>query len=131
MDILTDSHRVRRLEIIETGRRRRWSTEEKIRIVEESLAAPRLASSTARRHGISNQLIFAWRRAYREGRLGNGGAIGFVPAIVAPEPLPDVKAEQNGGRMEVVTMNGRRVIIDLAIDVAVLLRIVQALENLA
>jgi transposase-like protein len=45
---------------------------------EGSFSAPRLASATARRHGISNQLVFAWRKAYREGRLG--GIAGFVPA---------------------------------------------------
>ena len=50
--------------------RRRWSAAEKLRIVEESFSAPRLASATARRHGISNQLLFAWRKVY-EGRLGD------------------------------------------------------------
>ena len=42
-----------RLEVVETGRRRRWSEDEKARIVLESLAGPRLVSATARRHGIS------------------------------------------------------------------------------
>ena len=50
--------------------RRRWSAAEKLRIVEESFSAPRLASATARRHGISNQLLFAWRKVC-EGRLGD------------------------------------------------------------
>ena len=70
MDIHTDTHQVTRLEIVDTGRRRRWPEHEKGRIVEESLCGPRQASATARRHGISNQLLFAWRKAYREGRLG-------------------------------------------------------------
>src|SRR5487761_2115127 len=72
MDIATDSRLVTRLEIVDTGRRRRWSAEEKRRIVEESYSAPRQASATARRHGISNQLLFAWRKAHREGGLGDG-----------------------------------------------------------
>ena len=50
--------------------------------MEESLSAPRQAAATARRHGISNQLLFAWRKAYREGRLG--GMAGFVPAMITP-----------------------------------------------
>jgi transposase len=83
MDILTDSHRVSRLEVVDTGRRRRWSESEKLRIVEESFSGPRQASATARRHGISTTLLFAWRKAYREGRLG--AVCGFVPAVVAPE----------------------------------------------
>ena len=85
MDSLTDSRHISRLEIVETGRRRRWSDAEKLRIVEESFSGPRLASATARRHGISNQLMFAWRKAYREGRLGDGSDPGLVPAMIVPD----------------------------------------------
>jgi transposase len=70
MNILTDTRPIDRLEIVDTGRRRRWSDREKLRIVEERLSGPRLASETARRNGISNQLLFSWRKAYRAGRLG-------------------------------------------------------------
>ena len=52
------------------GRRRRWSSAEKRQIVEESLAGNRQASLTARRHGIPHSLLFRWRKAYQEGRLG-------------------------------------------------------------
>lgn len=48
MDILTNSHQITRIEIVDTGRRRHWSESEKVRIVEESLSAPRRASATAR-----------------------------------------------------------------------------------
>jgi len=85
MDIATDSRQVTRLEIVDTGRRRRWSEGEKRRIVEESYSAPRQASATARRHGISNQLLFAWRKAHREGGLGDGSPCDFVPAMLVPE----------------------------------------------
>src|ERR1700704_2847693 len=84
MDILTDSRQVRRLDVVDTGRRRRWSDAEKLRIVEESFSGPRLVSATARHHGISNQLLFSWRKAYREGQLG-GRQDGFVPARVVSE----------------------------------------------
>jgi transposase len=43
--------------VVELGRRRRWSDEEKVRIVEESYAGSRLISATARRHGISLTLL--------------------------------------------------------------------------
>jgi transposase len=69
MDIDRDSVQVSRLEVVNTGRRRRWSAFEKLRIVEASLSGPRQASATARRHDISNSLLFKWRKAYREGRL--------------------------------------------------------------
>lgn len=129
MDSLTDSRHVTRLEIVDTGRRRRWSVEEKLRIVEESYSAPRQASATARRHGISNPLLFAWRKAHREGRLGEGGVCGFVPAMIVPEQ-PRKGPEPSGGRMEVVSVNGRRVIVEPDVDVEALLRIMRGLETL-
>jgi len=123
MDILTDSYRVGRLEVVDTGRRRRWSESEKLRIVEESFSGPRQASATARRHGISTTLLFAWRKAYREGRLG--AVYGFVPAVVAPEEVaserpaedlaassPDPEHGRSGcGGMEIVLPSGCRVIV--------------------
>src|SRR6476646_4725333 len=114
MDSRIASHHVSRLEIVETGRRRRWSDSGKLRIVEESYSAPRQGSATARRHGISNQLLNLWRKAAREGRLGIGPVNEFVPALVVPEVTSDIGRAAAGGRsrMEVVSTNGRRVIFD-------------------
>ena len=67
MASLTHGAQVSRLEVVDTGRSRRWSEEEKLRIVAESFSGPRLVSSTARRHGISTSLLFTWRRTYRYG----------------------------------------------------------------
>lgn len=111
---------------METGRRRRWSDSEKLRIVEESLSGPRLASATARRHGISNQLLFAWRKAYRDGRLGD--IEGFIPAAIVPD-RPVRSGSFGYGRIEIVVGNGRRVMVDRDVDVEALLRIVRALEQ--
>ncbi len=80
MDDVTDTTR---LEIVDTGRCRRWSAADKLRIVQESFSARRLASATARRHGISNQLLFAWRKAYREGRFGDIAR--FRAGVIVPE----------------------------------------------
>ena len=130
MDSLTDSRHVTRLEIVDTGRRRRWSVEEKLRIVEESYSAPRLTSATARRHGISIQLLFAWRKAYREGRFGEGAVCGFVPAMIVPEQ-PEKGSGAACGRMEVVSANGRRIIVERDVDVGALLRIIRGIETLS
>ena len=127
MDILTDSRHPHRLEIVDTGRRRRWSDAAKLRVLEESFSEPRIASATARRHGISNQLIFAWRKAYREGRLGAGPVSGFVPAVVVPDP--PARAERVG-RLEIFTGNGRRILVDRDVDLDALVRVVRALETL-
>ena len=127
MDDLTDTRHINRLEIVNTGRRRRWSAAEKLRIVEESFSGPRLASATARRHGISNQLLFAWRKAHRKGQFGD--IPGFVSAMIVPEQ-PEKGSGLGGSRIEIVSANGRRVIVDCDIDVETLLRIMRGLETL-
>ena len=57
-----------RIEVI-TGvaRRRRWSAERKLRIVEESLQSSDSVSVVARRHGVAPNLLFRWRRLASEG----------------------------------------------------------------
>jgi transposase len=84
MDVHKHSTQIDRLEVVETGRRRRWSDDEKLRIVLESLETPRAISSTARRHGISRSLLMTWRRAFRAEPMGAGiQQSGFVRAVVA------------------------------------------------
>lgn len=53
MDTHSFSSQVEVLSVTDSGRRRRWSAAEKIRIVEESLSRPRSVALTARRHDIS------------------------------------------------------------------------------
>lgn len=134
-----DSHTISalgRLEIVETGRRRRWSEEEKVRVVLESLAGPRLVSATARRHGISRSLLLTWRRALRAEPLKAGSAPGFVPAVIVPElpPVPSPKhdprpASSREARVEIVLARGRRVIVDAGVDPDALARILDAVER--
>src|SRR5262249_36902045 len=112
---------------VDTGRRRRWSPAEKLRIVEESFSAPRLASATARRYGISNQLLFAWRKAYREGRLG--AIPGFVPAMIVPEQ-PEKGTGTGCRRIEIVMANGWRGIVDWDVEVETVVWIMRGLETL-
>jgi transposase len=134
-----------RLEVIETGARRRWTPEEKQRIVAESFGAPRIVSATARRHGLSNSQLFTWRRLAREGKLiADADAVAFVPAVVAPElRIPDAPPEPGpesllpqadrkaraGGRMEIVLSGVRRVIVGSDVDAAALMRVIDALER--
>jgi transposase len=121
-----------RLEIIDTGRRRRFSRELKLQIVAESFSEPGLCATTARRYGISRSQLYEWRRLARTGKLDVGGCVGgFIPALVMPEPaMPVEAAPPSGGRMEVVIANGRRVIVDGQVDVEALLRVVRGLEGL-
>src|SRR4051812_25227960 len=83
MDSHTHSAQFGRLEVVETGRRRRWSEDEKLRIVMESLRGRRLVSATARRYGITRSMLVTWRRAFGPEQVGSEGAApGFVPAGV-------------------------------------------------
>ena len=99
----------------EVGRRRHWSDEDKIRIVEESLRGYRQGSATARRYGISRSLLSIWRREYRSGTLGApevGG--GFVPLVMAsppPEPEERPSRDANDARIDITLTNGRRMTI--------------------
>jgi transposase len=117
MDIYTDSQPDNHLEIVETGRCRRFSKEVKLRIVAESLSEPGLCATTARRHGIARSQLYQWRRLARAGQLGDIEAIdavaGFIPAVVTTEPLAGkASAASSEGRIEVVALNGRRVIVE-------------------
>lgn len=118
-----DSPEVTRLEVIDTGRRRRWTEDEKLRIVMESLSGPRLGLETARRYGIARSLLSTWRRRFR---VEVSGASRFVPAVVVPER---VAAPSTSSRMEIVATNGRRIIVDVGVDVAALGRVLDVLER--
>lgn len=57
-----------RIEII-TGRerRRRYSAEQKLALVEETMQPGMTVSAVARQHGVSPSLLFGWRRLMSEG----------------------------------------------------------------
>ena len=57
---------IRRFEIINGAMgRRRWSADDRARILEETLAPGAVVSAVARRHGLTPQQLFTWRRAAR------------------------------------------------------------------
>lgn len=93
-------------------RRRRWSSAEKLAIVQESLAGLASVADVARRHGVHPNLLHAWRRQTRAGKLVSGadGGCRFAPVMVAPGDIAmgatrsDPTAEPV---IEVVLRNGR------------------------
>src|SRR6187551_2451776 len=100
MDSHKRSAQLERLEVVETGRRRRWSDDEKLRIVTESLQTPRAISSTARRHGISRSLLITWRRAFDQEQIGSQNEpSGFVRVVPAAVVEPAVTAPPTSGQM--------------------------------
>jgi len=70
-----------------TPRRRRWSAEEKARIVAESSAPGAVARTVALRHGVHPNQLYGWRREFRliGGTAEPGLACGFVPVAVGQE----------------------------------------------
>ena len=124
-----------RLEVVETGRRRRWSEEEKARIVLESLSEPRLVAAMA---------AAIWPVAFSAGDLAEAFAAnrakseaGFVRAVIAEDgPVRSAAlssrsatAHSTGQRIEIELMSGRHVIVDAGVDVEALGRIVEALDR--
>ena len=76
---------VRRLEVFTgAGRRRRWSSEQKARIISETNAGGETVSAVARRHGLTPQQLFGWRRNARP-RVENaacGSRAVFAPVVM-------------------------------------------------
>lgn len=82
----------RRIEVINgAGGRRRWSADDKARILEETLVPGAVVSEVARRHGLTPQQLFGWRREARRALKAAAEAPArFVPAVVeAPGPAPE------------------------------------------
>jgi transposase len=79
---------LRRIELITgTGRRRQWSSQDKVRIIVESLAPGANVSEVARRNGLSPQQLFGWRREARA-LFDGAGEEPASPAARAAPALP-------------------------------------------
>jgi len=126
----TNGDSFRRLEVITgVGRRRRWSLEEKARIVAESLDPATTASAVARRYGLHASQLFVWRQQLQRS-AGSVAAISgpaFVPVLMAEDgPAPAEAA----GRMEVVF--GPAVVrVGIDVDAAALRRVLEVVRSLA
>jgi transposase len=70
MDAHEDNPRIQILSVYDTGRRRRWTDDEKIRIVEESHREGMTLAEVARRHEISRSMLYDWRYRHKLGLLG-------------------------------------------------------------
>jgi transposase len=132
MDSDKRSAQIERLEVVEMGRRRRWSEDERLKIVLETLQAPRQVSATARRYGVSRSLLLKWRRSFRaEQNDAAGGQIGFVPAtvIAEPEPLIPAQAPASSGAIEIEFATGARMRIAGAVDATTVTAVLAALSD--
>ena len=130
-------------EILSTvERRRRWPTEEKLKIMSEALAPGVTIAAIAAHHGVCRSQLYVWLRLAREGKLPGISmnapqAASFVPVQISadtrassPTPACDPSAHaatpsphalpiprgRRPAMVEVVLTNGRIVKVDECID---------------
>jgi transposase len=118
-------------------RRRRWTTSQKLRIVEESLAPGTSVVGVARRHDVHRNLLTVWRRQARIGVLACGreptprqdDEVRFAAVSLAPDLQPLTAASVTGGAIEIELAAGVRVRITGAVDAATLKAVMAALTD--
>ena len=122
----TKADSFRRLEVITgVGRRRRWSLEDKARIVAESLDPATTSSAVARRYGLHASQLFVWRQQLAASAVREAPA--FVPVVVAEdEPAP----AETVGRIE-IALGPAVVRVGADVDAAALRRVLEVVRGLA
>ena len=122
-----------RAEVITVERRRRWSWSDKQQIVEETLMPGASISAVARRYGLHPSQVFTWRKAAREGDIGETGCgsfdCAFAPVLVTGGSCVPPSSAVGCGQIEIVLLSGRRIVVDASVDAAVLDRVVTVLER--
>ncbi len=125
--------------VLGVERRRRWSTDEKARIVEETLMPGAVVCEVARRGGVAQSLLFTWRRQARAAEPnGRDGSI-LLPVEIDAMAAPSVSeaARQSrvaasgrrtkSGVIEIELGSGSRVRVDNEVDVDALRRVLSVL----
>jgi transposase len=123
----TNGDSFRRLEVITgVGRRRRWTDEEKARIVAESLDPATTSSAVARRHGLHVSQLFTWRQ--RLAAPATHEAPGFVPVLLAEDDA--AASATTAGRME-IALGPIVVRVGADVDAGALRRVLEVVRGLA
>lgn len=118
-------------------RRRRWTTAEKLRIVEESLAPGASVVAVARQHDVHRNLVTAWRRQARTGVLAfepgpmqrQDDEVRFTAVSIAPDRQPLTAPAETCGSIEIEFAAGARMRVTGAVDAATLSAVVAALTD--
>jgi transposase len=112
-------------------RRRRWSVDEKLRILAEAEMEGSRVADIARRHDITRQHIYQWRRELR-----GKGLLSLAPPVFLPVELASEIACRNRAdgdarrehRVEIGLRNGRTVRISADVPDDVLHRVIRIAE---
>lgn len=124
-------------------RRRRWTTEQKLALVEEVTRSGASVAGVADRHGLSRSLLFEWRRQVREGTMPGlvraeadappalvpVRVVEEAPPVSTPSPPQRDRPSRSGATVEVVLRNGRVMRVAEEIEPEMLARLAAALDG--
>ena len=119
------------------GRRRYRTPQEKRQIVEQTLSSGMSVASVAREHGVNANQVFYWRKLYRAGQLGSGGAeqqVRLLPVSVSDEQPAETEPEEATSPAPGVTINiefpGRTLVsVEGAVDADIVRAVVESLRG--
>ena len=114
--------------VIRSERRRRWSDEAKLRIVQETLVPGTITSLVARRHGIGTGQLYTWRKQMLAGAMA-----GFMPVelCIPDAPVPEERPPApRTGLVEIMMPSGVRVTVAPEIERAALKKVLGVISEL-
>lgn len=129
--VVPETASVHRLEVISgSGRRRSFSDEFKVRVVEETLAPGAVVSRIARRHGLSPQQVFTWRRQARQSPSSSASeAPTFVPAVIDERPASGSAVPQQKPGVVEIEICGSVVRVGRGADAGTVAAVIAALKR--
>jgi transposase len=89
MDTIDTAVLAREVTLSPGRRRRSYSAEEKLRIVQETLRPGASVSVVARRHDVNANMVFTWRRHHQEGSLVSASRKPRKPKLLPVVVQPD------------------------------------------
>ena len=111
---------------------RRWSVDQKRKIVAETYLAGQSVSMVARRHDVNANQVFRWRRQFEAAECKAIAPVGFVPVDVVDgqaEPSPMV-THPASGMMTIVLCDGISVRVDRDVDDRALRRVLKVIVGM-
>jgi transposase len=126
--------------IARVERRRRWTSEEKVALLAEVEAEGGRVSAVARRHRISDSLLYNWRSAFKAAAsIASRETLEFVPVGIIGEHEGTIakaatsstirRGTDTTGRIEIELPGGARVRVDMSVSAAALSRVLRVLKD--
>lgn len=130
---LEPERQVRRIEVTTgAGGRRRWTVDGKAWILAETLEPGAAVAVVGRRHGLTPQQLFDWRRKARKRSEASdyGGRSSFVPAVTELPSVPGRRRQQAAAIAAIkLEMGGVRVRIGSGAKASIVSALIRALKE--